>query len=163
MIDDPLGLSAEAASAIVDDVRFHGRRGVESGSILLTRRGERDVQLVAIAGERGITRRHGLFMLSSSALNPLFDLAEDYDLQLRAQVHSHGGEAFLSRTDRAGNIRLPGFIASVIPNFADPPKDVASWGWWVFTGEDWAPADPATPSAATPRVVTFDADGIHDR
>ena len=96
-------------------------------------------------------------------MSPLFDHAEDNDLQVRAQVHSHMFEAFMSPTDKAGNIRMQGFIAAVTPTFAAPSSDVAVWGWWVFDGADWIETRPATVAAdLNTKVITFDADGVHE-
>ncbi|WP_440305313.1 hypothetical protein [Jatrophihabitans sp.] len=49
-------------------------------------------------------------------------------MQAVAHLHSHQHHAFLSAIDRVGTIRVPGFIASVIPSFAAPPLDPADWG-----------------------------------
>jgi hypothetical protein len=157
-----LQVGADAVATIVDDVRRYGGGGVETGSLLLTPRGEPTASVLALAGEAGVTRHRGLFVLSAAALSPLFDYAEDNDLQVRAQVHSHRFEAFLSPTDKAGNIRMHGFIAAVIPTFATPSSDVAVWGWWVFEGAGWIATHPAIVSDLNTKVLTFDADGVHE-
>jgi len=158
-----LHLGTHAIETMVDDVRQYGGLGVETGSLLLTPRGEPTVSVLALAGEAGVTRHRGLFVLSAAALNPLFDYAEDRDLQVRAQVHSHMFEAFLSPTDKAGNIRMHGFIAAVIPTFATPSSDVAVWAWWVFDDAEWVETRPATVAAnLKTTVITFDADGVHE-
>lgn len=157
-----LHLGADAADTIVADVARYGALGVETGALLLTSHGEETVTVVALAGTAGIDRRPGLLIFSSAALNPLFSYAEDHDLQLRAQVHSHMYEAFLSPTDKAGNIRMAGFIASVVPNFANPDANPTAWGWWTFDGADWTPTEPALVSGQGTKFVTFDADGVRD-
>lgn len=158
-----LQIGADALGAIVDDVRRYGAHGLETGSLLLTPRGEPTVTVLALAGAAGVTRHRGLFVLSAAALSPLFDYAEDNDQQVRAQVHSHMFEAFLSPTDKAGNIRMQGFIAAVIPTFATPSPNVAVWGWWIFDGADWVETSPATVAAGlNTKVITFDADGVHE-
>lgn len=157
-----LHLGADALDTIVADVARYGARSVETGALLLTPHGEPAVTLVALAGTAGIDRRPGLLVFSSAALNPMFSYAEDHDLQLRAQVHSHKYDAFLSPTDKAGNIRMSGFIASVIPNFANPKADPTAWGWWTFNGTSWTPTEPALVTAQGTKFVTFDADGVRD-
>jgi len=158
-----LQIGADAVATMVADVARYGALGVETGSLLLTPPGEPTVTVVALAGVSGIDRHPDLLVFSANALNPLFSYAEDNELQVRAQAHSHQYEAFLSSTDRAGNIRMPGFIASVIPKFATPPTDTATWGWWDFDGTDWTPTQPATVTASDTKVITFDADGVRER
>lgn len=162
MSDKELHLPSAAVSTMVGDIRAYGRKGLETGSLLLTRPGGPDVTVLAMAGDRGVTRKHGLFVLSSAALAPLFTFAEDTELQLRAQVHSHAGRAFLSRTDKSGNIRVPGFIAAVVPNFVSPSEDVGVWGWWTYASTGWAVLAPPAVSPVTVKTVIFDADGVHD-
>jgi hypothetical protein len=157
-----LHLGADAVDTIIADVAWHGALGVETGALLLTPHGEPAVTVVALAGTAGIDRHSGLLVFSSAALNPLFSYAEDHDLQLRAQVHSHMYDAFLSPTDKAGNIRMPGFIASVVPNFATPEAHTNVWGWWTFDGTDWTPTEPALVTAQDTKFVIFDADGVRD-
>lgn len=158
-----LQLGAGAVATIVDDVRRYGAHGVETGSLLLTPRNESTVNVIALVGDAGVTRHRGLFVLSAAALNSLFDYAEEGALQVRAQVHSHMFEAFLSPTDEAGNIRMQGFIAAVIPTFATPPADLAMWGWWIFDGNDWIDTRPATVAGnLDTKVITFDADGVRE-
>lgn len=157
-----LHLGTNAVDTIVVYVARYGALGVETGALLLTPHGEPAVTVVALAGTAGIDRHPGLLVFSSAALNPLFSYAEDHDLQLRAQVHSHMYDAFLSPTDKAGNIRMPGFIAAVVPNFATPDADTTVWGWWTFDGTDWTPTEPALVTAQGTKFVIFDADGVRD-
>jgi hypothetical protein len=159
---NPLQIGAEAVATMVTDVARYGALGVETGSLLLTHPGESSVTVVALAGTTGIKRRPDLLVISAAALSPLFSYAEDNELQVRAQVHSHMSDASLSRTDKAGNIRMPGFIASVIPTFATPSTDTTAWGWWDFDGTDWTPSQPAIVAQQHTKVVTFDADGVRD-
>lgn len=157
-----LHLGADAVDTIIAEVGRYGALGVETGALLLTRHGEPAVTVVALAATAGIDRRRGLLVFYSAALNPLFTYAEDHDLQLRAQVHSHMYDAFLSPTDKTGNIRMPGFIASVVPNFESPDADTTAWGWWTFNGTDWMPTEPASVTTQATKFVTFDADGVRD-
>ncbi|PWN02573.1 hypothetical protein DJ010_12725 [Nocardioides silvaticus] len=157
-----LRLGADAVDVLVGDAARYGALGVETGALLLTPPDDPTVTVVALAGTAGIDRHPQLLVFSSAALNPLFSYAEDNSLQLRAQLHSHRHKAFLSHTDKTGNIRVPGFIASVIPNFATPATDPATWGWWTFEDGDWQPIEPATITTHTTMVITFDADGVRE-
>jgi hypothetical protein len=157
-----LHLGADAVEVIVAEVARYGALGVETGALLLTPPDEPTVTVLALAGTTGIERHRGLLVISAAALSPLFSYAEAHDLQLRAQVHSHKYEAFLSRTDKAGNIRMPGFIAAVVPDFASPSADTSVWGSWTFDGTDWVPTQPALVTSQTTTVIVFDADGIRD-
>ena len=155
-----LHLGADAVEAIVADVGRYGILGIETGALLLTPPGEPTVTVLALAGTKGIERHPHLLVFSSAALNTLFTYAEDNGLQVRAQVHSHMHDAFLSHTDKTGNIRMPGFVASVIPYFATPPPDPTAWGWWTFEGTDWTPTEAGVMTTQATKVVTFDADGV---
>jgi hypothetical protein len=157
-----LRIGRDAVAAIVTDVAHYGALGVETGSLLLTSPGDPTITVLALAGAAGIERHPGLLVFSAAALNPLFSHAEDNGLQVRAQLHSHMFKAFLSETDQAGNIRMPGFIASVIPTFATPPDDVSEWRWWTFDGAEWMRSEPAITFDGNTKIITFDADGIHD-
>jgi proteasome lid subunit RPN8/RPN11 len=156
-----LRLPADGAQALVDHVRVYGRQGVETGAMLLTAPGDTLVTTVAIAGTTGVIRKPGLFVLTMPVIEVLFSYAEQQGLQARAQVHSHGGNAFLSRTDREGGIRMPGFIAAVVPTFRTPPPDPRQWGWWAFTDGDWCTNPPGELDEARQAcIITVDADGV---
>ncbi|QWC86566.1 hypothetical protein KLP28_07820 [Nocardioidaceae bacterium] len=157
-----IDLGADALDVLVGDVARYGALGLETGALFLTPPGEPSVTVLALAGTADIDRHARLLVLSSAALNPLFAYAEQNNVQVRAQIHSHMHEAFLSNTDKTGNIRMPGFIASVIPNFATPSHDPATWGWWAFQDSDWVPIAPASVKARTTTVITFDADGVRE-
>ncbi|TDX04026.1 Mov34/MPN/PAD-1 family protein [Kribbella sp. VKM Ac-2566] len=173
MNPSPLSLPPAAIQRICDDIRDHGRAGVETGGLLLTGRGQSEVQAVAIAGLAGITRKYGMFLIERPAFDTIFTWAEDHGLQVRAMVHSHGEEAFLSRTDREGGLQVPGFISAVVPTFADPPADPSAWGWWTYRtdpgadrggerGSEWTPipAPAIDDSRRSVTSVVFDGDGV---
>lgn len=161
MSQSNLTVPAAAAIRMCDDIRRYGRAGVETGGLLLTRSGAAEVTVVAVAGTTGIVRRRGLFVIDRSAFDAIFTWTEDNDLQVRAMVHSHAEEAFLSRTDRDGGLRVKGFYSAVVPTFCDPPYDPSLWSWWSFTS-DWTPTQ-APPSGLTEvavKTVVFDGDGV---
>ena len=122
-----------------------------------------DVRVLALTAEAGIERSIGRFFIGAAALDQLFTHAEQHGLQVRAMIHSHPSEAFLSAVDQRCTLRVPGFVSGVIPNFASPPTDPADWGWWRWDAT-WTscpvPATTATLPAA--QVISFDAEGIYE-
>jgi hypothetical protein len=153
---------AAAAVRLSADIRRYGQAGVETGGLLLTKFGDPTVSVVAVAGTTGIVRRYGLFIITRSAFDAVFTWAEDHQLQVRAMVHSHAEEAFLSRTDREGGLRVKGFYSAVVPTFDNPPEDSALWRWWTFTS-DWTAieAPRCDPMVTATDSVVFDGDGVH--
>ncbi|MFG1955580.1 hypothetical protein [Micromonospora sp. NPDC048830] len=149
-----------AVTRLCADIRRYGRAGVETGGLLLTKPGDSTVSLVAVAGTTGIVRKHGLFCITRPAFDAIFTWAEDNELQVRAMVHSHAKEAFLSQTDREGGLRVKGFHSAVVPMFGNPPEDLGRWRWWTFTS-DWTPTEaPRCDPAACTDSVVFDGDGV---
>jgi proteasome lid subunit RPN8/RPN11 len=150
-----------AATRLCTDIRRYGQSGVETGGFLLTKHGNPTVSVVAVAGTTGIVREYGLFIVTRPAFDTIFTWAEDNELQVRAMVHSHPEEAFMSRTDREGGLRVKDFRSAVVPTFNNPPEDPALWRWWTFTS-DWAPTcAPRCDSTVTSTdSVVFDGDGV---
>jgi hypothetical protein len=102
MMPNDLVLPNEAVRVVADHIRAYGRLGhlgVETGAFLLSAPGDDQVSVIAITGQAGIVRRPNLFAVSGKAIDRLFTWAEDRDLSIRAQLHSHRGAAFLSETD----------------------------------------------------------------
>jgi hypothetical protein len=93
-------------------------------------------------------------------IDRLFSYAEDHKLVVRSLVHSHEHDAFMSKTDREGTIRVPGFVAAIIPTFHQPPADPGSWGWWAWAGGAWAESAAAETIDGAVTVVVADAHGV---
>jgi proteasome lid subunit RPN8/RPN11 len=158
-----LVLPRNVIEEMCEHVSTYGRLGVETGALLMCDLQSGVVTTLALAGEAGVTRRSGLFILSMPVINQAFTFAEDRDLQVRAQVHSHARGAFLSPTDRRGNLTMNGFIAAVIPHFEQPPQNPSSWGWWTFSAGNWRTSDPAiVGTVPIGKVLTVDADGVSE-
>jgi hypothetical protein len=156
-----LRLPDEAISPILDEVCAYGARRKETGGFLLSAIDEPErVVVVALAGTVGITRWWGQFGISGGALDRLFTWADEHDLRIAAQFHSHGGRAFLSPTDLAHGLNVRGFVTCVIPSFKAPPREVERWGWWKFDGRTWKPEPPPTTANGTVTTVTFDERGV---
>lgn len=158
-----LRIPANAVESLVREVRRRGRASEETGALLLTEPDGCDVVALALAGGDGIQRDIGLFVITMPAFDSLFTFAENEGLQVRAMVHSHPREAFLSLVDRQHGLRVRGFISAVIPTYRNPPADPGEWGWWSYQG-DWHAVEPATVAEHGPvaKVFTFDSGGIHD-
>jgi hypothetical protein len=159
-----LTLPHDAIEPLIEHVSSYGRIEVETGALLMCDPRSSAVRAIALAGDLGVIRRYGLFVLSMRVIDSAFSYAEDRGLQVRAQIHSHAGAAFLSPTDKSGNLNMEGFIAAVIPSFRKPPHDPTSWGWWTFSAGAWRTSGPArtdrTLSSAT--ILTVDADGARE-
>jgi hypothetical protein len=163
MIPEPLHVPPRALDAFVDGVRHHGQLGQETGAFFLTAPEHRDVVVVALAGEAGVERAYGQFVIGLPAIDKIFTYAEQRGLQVRAMLHSHPRAAFLSRTDLEYSLRVRGFVNAVVPTFAAPSADPAHWGWWQYDGE-WTACSPAAPDPACPAagVITFDAEEVRE-
>jgi hypothetical protein len=133
---------------------------VETGGFILRGYNAAEASVLALTGEKGIERRIGLFVVSGLALAALFEWADEHDLTLAAQWHSHRFEAFLSETDLKYGFGVPGFKTAVVPWYEQASPNSADWGWWQYDGKAWvAQAAPAT-GAGRFTVVTFDEDGV---
>lgn len=146
-----------AVATVISEVAAWGERDVETGGFLLAG-DDSAVSRVALAGSTGIHRDRAQFVVSGRALAILFAFANEHDLAILAQFHSHRGRAFLSRTDLRHGFSVDGFITTVLPGFASPPGNPAAWGWWSYHGE-WIPSAPAAVAAGDAQVVRFDEDG----
>lgn len=156
----PLALPATAGPVITQEVRGFGQRDVETGGFLLAPKGQGTVTVVAFAGQAGVTRQRQLFKVSALALDQLFAFAGQRACWVPAQFHSHAADAFLSFTDQQYGLRVSGFISAVVPRFADPPTDLAAWGWWRFSSENWTPFQPPPIQGHEVEAVIFDEEGI---
>lgn len=156
-----LRLPASGRDAVIADVRAFGLLGVETGAFLLAPRDNPDViTLVALLGQDGVIRRRGLFVVTAPVIDRLFTYAEAHGLLLRSLVHSHEGAAFMSRTDKDGTIQVPGFVAAIVPHFAAPPTDPATWGWWTWTPSTWTTSPAAQLSPGVAGVIRCDSAGV---
>lgn len=153
-------------TAVVDETVAFGARDLETGGFLLVPRAssaERDtlVSAIALAGDVGIVRRRDVFQISAPALDRIFTFADDHDMWIPVQFHSHGIGAFLSVTDERHGLRVEGFVSTVIPTYTAPPRDLARWGWWRFEAGRWRDAEPGQVTGGTVQVVRFDEAGVH--
>jgi hypothetical protein len=157
-------ITTAAVAAMVAEVAHHGAAGVETGGFLLVPRSDPTLTVVAaMAGAAGIARRPDQLIISGPAVDVLSEWADDRDLRIAVQFHSHATAAFLSPIDRRGGVRVDGFISTVLPTFHAPPPATSRWGWYRFADGDWNPRPaPATVAGAT-QTIRFDEVGVDDR
>lgn len=155
-------LPRAAVEAVTRDVRVYGLCELETGGFLLLPGDADVVSMVALAGDQGIVRRRDRFQISERALDRLFTFADDRDLWVPIQFHSHGAGAFLSSIDADHGLRVEGFSSVVVPAYRDPPTDIHRWGWWRFTAGRWARANGARVTDGAVELVRFDEVGVHD-
>jgi hypothetical protein len=151
-----------AIPLIAADVRSYGERSLETGGFLLTPVGGEVVSVVALAGERGIVRHRELFQISERALDRIFTHADDHELHIPVQFHSHRLGAFLSWTDASHGLCVADFVSVVIPGYREPTCDVQQWGWWQFGDRRWKPIAAPRVTPGTTSFVRFDEDGVRD-
>ena len=154
-LQNQLMLPQEAVRTALDHVRRYGGADVETGLFLLAPRGSDAVGIVALTGNKGITRRRNMFAVSGAAL-------DGEDLVVLAQLHSHGGRAFLSPTDTEHGFAVEGFTSTVVPSYNAPPTDPARWGWWRYEAGAWRAILPPTTLDGSVRCVMFDEEGVRE-
>lgn len=156
---NPLTIVSAAIETVVADVRRFGAGNVETGGFLLAPVETETITAVALAGEIGIVRRRDLFQISDLALDRLFAYADESDLWIPAQFHSHGLVAELSRCDIEHGLAVEDFVSTIVPWYADPPVDAAAWGWWRY-GSRWTRLGPPAILPRASVTVVFDEDGV---
>jgi len=164
MIPNELTIASGVIDALLADVAGYGERRLETGGFFMASTGQNHVSGLALAGESGILRQYNLFQISERALDRLFTYAVGSELWLPAQYHSHILGAQMSLTDARHGLNVEGFTSTILPTFGAPPREMAAWGWWIFTGGRWndAGAAAASPGPAT-AIVIFDEDGVRGR
>ncbi len=141
-------------------VRQYGARDVEAGGFLLGPYDAVTATVLALAEGVGVKRSRDFFRVSGKAMEQLFAFAENENLRVWAQVHSHPRGCFLSITDKTDGFRVAGFLSGVIPDYVTPPLEPPAWGWWTFWDGEWQPAETPGATDAPSRVVTFDETGV---
>jgi len=143
-----------------EHVRGYGTQDAEAGGFLLGATGVASADVLALAEGVGIERSRGLFRVSGTALERLFAWADDHELRVWAQVHSHPRGSFLSPTDKTYGFRVEGFLSAIIPDYPRPPLDPHTWGWWTFTAGVWRRAGTPSVADVPARVIVFDETGV---
>lgn len=156
----PLSLSTASVETIVSEVAAWGATDLETGGFLL---GDHDgaIGWVALSAAAGIRRRRDQFVVSGRAMSVLFGFADELGYAIRAQFHSHGARAFLSKSDLRHGFSVNGFVTAVLPTYAEPPAAPSAWGWWTYSRQ-WIPTPPPVVVPGDTRVVRFDEDGVRE-
>jgi hypothetical protein len=145
-----------AVDLLLREVESYGAIPTETGAFLLAREDAPDeLSIVAVPGPVEVVRRRNLFQVSAETLGGLFDLASEEELLIRAQLHSHGRGAFLSRVDLEHGFDVEGFVTCVVPRYADPPREPAGWSWWRFESGEWARCPSPVVVAGGCRRIDF--------
>ena len=113
----PEGMSARIAF----EARAAGARNVETGGFILAPP-DAPASVLALTGEKSITRRRDLFLVDGLAMATLFEWVVEHELTVAVQWHTHGGRAFLSETDLEHGFNVLGFTTTVVPYY---PKKLA--------------------------------------
>lgn len=154
-------IAGSLTAAIQRHVQAWGELRRETGAFLLKRRDSDTIDMIAWPLVAGIVRGRGQFAVSGVALARLFEWCGDEDLQIAALLHSHKYEAFLSPVDLKYGFAAEGFLSTIVPDYAAPPRDPAEWGWWSFRGGDWIDAQPPeVAEVASFAGVSFDENGV---
>lgn len=155
-----LFIPSAGVRAVAEEIQVFGQQNLETGGFLAMRRGQATVSTVAMAGTSGIGRAHNLLQISARALDRLFAYADEQDLWIPIQFHSHAASAFLSQTDRTLGLCVEGFVSTVVPNFHRPPANTTAWGWWRYSGGEWLDIEAAGEVPGEVGVIRFDEDGV---
>jgi hypothetical protein len=164
MNDQTLAVSTEAVAIVVDETRLYGRNWLETGGFFMAPTGTNTLTAVALAGHAGIVRKHSLFQISARAIDRLFTFADENGMWIPVQFHSHMFGARMSSADALHGFRVDGFISTILPYFADPPRDPRNWDWWRFRDGDWeSHQPPAVDDDVAGTAVVFGEDGVRGR
>lgn len=150
-------ISGVLTTAVQGHVESWGKVGRETGAFLLRRRESDTVDMIAWPLVVGIVRSRGQFAVSGIALVRLFEWCGDEDIQIAALLHSHKFDAFLSPVDLKHGFAAEGFLSTIVPDYATPPREPRQWKWWSFTGGRWIDAQaPDVAEAVSFSGVSFD-------
>ena len=123
-----------------------GRSGNEGLALWLGRESQGIARVTHALELRGPGFRSSPLQLSISMLgmSAITDLAEEEDVFLLGQVHSHPGEYIdLSETDRRYGIRVAEYLSVVCPHYAQRPATrFEDCGVHVFDREDYRQLSP---------------------
>lgn len=86
----------------------------------------------------------GVCVLHAPAFAKLWAICRERGLGVVADIHTHGGEAFQSRSDRDNPmIARPGHVAIIAPDFARPQASLLRFGIYEYAGEHrWLDRSP---------------------
>jgi proteasome lid subunit RPN8/RPN11 len=78
----------------------------------------------------------GVCILDGRAFPPLWEICRAEGLSVIADIHTHGGEAFQSCSDRENPmVARPGHLAVIVPRFAKGPVWRHRLGYYRYEGD----------------------------
>jgi hypothetical protein len=127
---------------IIRELECRGRRQHESGAFLLGRdtNGTREVTDAIYYDDLDVhAYSSGVCVLHGDAFAKLWTECRKRKLTVVADVHTHGGAAHQSRSDKANPmIARPGHIAIIVPDFAAWPIAAGRLGIYEYRGKhEW--------------------------
>jgi hypothetical protein len=158
----PLTMPFAMTHAIASVARAGGAELVETGGFILGQADTSTGSVLALTGKADIGRDEHLFHVGGLALTTLFDWADDHELSVLAQWHTHRRGAFLSETDLLHGLNVPGFHTSVVPDYEQPSPDPSKWGWWTYQSGAWVPAATPKLTAVSFQTITFEQRAVHE-
>ena len=157
-----IAMPANMGSTIARVAAIAGPHVGETGGFLLGKLNTSEAVVLALTGSKGITRHEDLFQISGLALSALFEWADDHDMTVLAQWHSHRVVTGLSPTDVKDGLNVQDFQTTVVPYYHNPPSNPAGWGWWTYNGQRWvaSPSPRLTTSAFS--TITFEEGNVRE-
>jgi proteasome lid subunit RPN8/RPN11 len=123
---------------VLDELRRRGEGTHEAGAFLLgkERSGKRHVRHVVFYDELDPgAYSSGVCILHGDAFSKLWVLCREKGMTVVGDVHTHGGRAIQSGSDRTNPmIARAGHLALIVPNFAKPPVRLPRLGVYQYLG-----------------------------
>lgn len=125
----------------VGALRDYGQRGCEGLVLWVGGIHGRSASITAalVPPQQSINDENGVgYFLDSQTMFSINRLLSERQLRLLAQVHSHPGRAYHSRTDDLyAIVTTEGGLSLVVPDFAVGPVDLGHWATYRLRGGRW--------------------------
>ena len=142
-----LAISSALWTQLLDGLRERGRCERESGAFLLGPEGEprRVTSIVFYDEVDSAAFDTGIIVIDGGCMADLWRICRERDAVVVADVHTHGGAAGQSDSDRKHPmIAEPGHVAIILPNFAAAPVQLGEMGLYRYRGRfKWDVLRPA--------------------
>ena len=140
-------------NGLLDGLRVRGQGYRESGAFLLGPQGlPRRVTSVVFHDELDPAAFDtGIIVIDGGCMGDLWRICRERGESVVADVHTHGGDAGISESDRMHPIIAePGHVAMIVPHFAAEPVRLAEIGLYRYLGDfSW---QTLTPSFLRPTI-----------
>lgn len=148
-----LSISAATWDELLEGLRLRGRNERESGAFLLgpTDTPRRVTSIVFYDEIDPAAFDTGIIVIDGGCIADLWRICRERHSIVVADVHTHGGSAGQSESDRRHPmIAEPGHIAMILPNFAAAPVRFSEVGLYRYRGKfKW---DRLQPSLLRPTL-----------